>query len=183
MKINRIALLLLSCSLLTSCVISTATKIVTTTAKIGYSAVKGTVKGVSWAVQKADGKIDKDRLNGSWKLVGVYNGTYEEFVQDKNPDNTYKNECGDSLEVIEFKSKKEKFLPIHCQSEQEDWIKYRFEFGKNPQTKNRENYLQYNSNNYITVIDVTGKTMVLEGKLMANHAFSGGALYLFEKVK
>lgn len=181
-KIKICALLLISFSL-TSCVVSTAAKIVTTTAKIGYSAVKGTVKGVSWAVQKADGKINEDHLNGAWKVVGIYNGTYEQFSQDRDPANNFKSECGDTFEVIEFKSNKEKFQPIHCQNEKEDWVKYKFDFGKNPQTKNKENYLKYNSSNYISIIDVTSKTMVLEGNLMQRYAFSGRQLFLFEKVK
>lgn len=183
MKINKIVILMLMSVLLTSCVVSTVAKVVTTTAKIGISAVKGTVKGVSWAVKKAEGKIDDDRLDGIWKVVGVYNGTYEQFTQDGDPANNFKSECGDTFEVIEFKSNKGKFQPIHCQTEKEDWVKYKFEFGKNPLTKNKENYLKYNSSNYISIIDVTSKTMVLEGNLMQSYAFSGGKLYLFEKVK
>ncbi|MDP2455065.1 MULTISPECIES: hypothetical protein [unclassified Kaistella] len=183
MKINKMILLLLISFTLSSCVVSTAAKIVTTTAKIGISAVKGTVKGVGWAVKKAEGKIDEDRLNGTWKVVGIYNGTYEQFTQDSDPANNFKSECAEGVEVIEFKSKKGKFQPIHCQSEKEDWVKYKFEFGKNPQTKNKENYLKYNSSNYISIIDVTSKTMVLEGNLLQTYAFSGGKLYLFEKMK
>lgn len=183
MKIIKIAVVLVVGLTLTSCVVTTAAKIVTTTAKIGYSAVKGTVKGVSWAVKKAEGKIDEDRLNGIWKVVGVYDGTFEQFAQDSDPANNFKSECADRSEVIEFKSKKGKFQPVHCQSDKEDWVKYKFEFGKNPQTKNKENYLKYNSVNYISIIDVTSKTMVLEGNLMPGYAFSGGKLYLFEKVK
>lgn len=183
MKFNKIILLLFLSFVLSSCLVSTAAKVVTTTAKIGISAVKGTLKGVSWAVKKAEGKIDEDRLNGTWKVVGVYNGTYEQFAQDSDPANNFKSECGETFEVIEFKSKKGKFQPVHCQSEKEDWVKYKFEFGKNPQTKNKENYLKYNSSNYISIIDVTSKTMVLEGHLMQTYAFSGGKLYMFEKVK
>ena len=183
MKLNKIVLLLLMSFILSSCLVTTAAKIVSTTAKIGYSVVKGTVKGVSWAVRKAEGKIDEDRLNGTWKVVGVYNGTFEQFSQDSDPDNNYKSECAEGFEVIEFKSKRGKFQPIHCQNEKEDWVKYKYDFGKNPSTKNKENYLKYNSNNYISIIDVTSKTMVLEGNLMQSYAFSGGKLYLFEKVK
>lgn len=183
MKTIKIGTLLLLGFLLTSCVVSTAAKIVTTTAKIGYSAVKGTVKGVSWAVKKAEGKIDEDRLNGTWKVVGVYNGSYEQFAQDTDPANNFTTSCAEGSDIIEFKSKRSKFQPVHCQSEKEDWVKYKYEFGKNPQTKNKENYLKYNSSNYISIIDVTSKTMVLEGNLMQGYAFSGGKLYLFEKVK
>ena len=183
MKINKIAILLLVSFILTSCIVSTAAKIVTTTAKIGISAVKGTVKGVSWAVKKAEGKIDENRLNGTWKVVGVYNGSYEQFSQDSDPANNFTSQCNDGFEVIEFKSNRSKFQPVHCQSEKEDWVKYKFQFGKNPLTKNKENYFKYNSNNYISIIDVTTKTMVLEGNLIQNYALSGGKLYLFEKVK
>lgn len=183
MKINKIAILILMSFVLSSCLVTTATKVVTTAAKIGYSAVKGTVKGISWAVKKAEGKIDEDRINGTWKVVGVYNGSYEQFSQDSDPANNFKSECTEGFEVIEFKSKRGKFQPVHCQSVDEDWVKYKFNFGKNPATKNKENYLKYNSSNYISIIDVTSKTMVLEGNLMQNYAMTGGKLYLFEKVK
>lgn len=182
MKTQKIGLLLVLSFILSSCVVSTAAKIVTNTAKIGISAVKGTVKGVSWAVKKAEGKIDEDRLNGTWKVVGIYNGTYEQYAQDSDPANNFKSECPEGVEIIEFKSKRGKFQPVHCSSEKEDWVKYKYDFGKNPQTKNKENYLKYNSINYISIIDVTSKTMVLEGNLMQNYAFSGGKLYMFEKV-
>lgn len=182
MKLLKISLALFIGFLLTSCIVSTATKIATTTAKIGYSAVKGTVKGVGWAVKKADGKINEDRIDGTWKVVGVYNGTYAQFSQDSNPENNFKSSCSEGFEVIEFKSNREKFKPIHCQSEDEDWVKYKYNFGKNPLTKEKENYLKINTSNYISIIDVTNKTMVLEGNLMQSYAFSGGKLYLFEKV-
>ncbi|SEW05313.1 hypothetical protein SAMN05421765_2022 [Kaistella antarctica] len=183
MKLNKVVLLLALSFVLTSCIISTAAKIVTTTAKIGIGAVKGTVKGVSWAVRKAEGKINENLLNGTWKVVGVYNGSFDQYAQDADPANNFTPECGDSMEVIEFKSKRGKFLPIHCQTEKVDWIKYKFDFGRNPQTKNKENYFKYNSSNYISIIDVNSKTMVLEGNLMQNYALTGGKLYLFEKVK
>lgn len=183
MKIIKIGIVLLLAFFLTSCVVAAAAKVVTTAAKIGISAVKGTVKGVSWAVKKAEGKIDEDRLNGTWKVVGVYNGTYEQFAQDTDPANNFKSECAEGLEIIEFKSKRAKFKPVHCQSDEEDWVKYKYDFGKNPQTKNKENYFKYNSTNYVSIIDVTSKTMVLEGNLMQSYAFSGGKLYMFEKVK
>ena len=60
---------------LQSCIVSTAATVVKTAANITYGAVKGTVKGVSWAFSKASGKIDEDDLNGTWELVGIYNGT------------------------------------------------------------------------------------------------------------
>lgn len=182
MKLYKIGILIVLSFLLSSCIVSTAAKIVTTTAKIGYSAVKGTVKGVSWAVQKANGKINEDRIDGIWKVIGVYNGTYEQFSQDKNPENNYQNDCTTGFEVIEFKANRNKFKPVHCENDKEDFTKYKFDFGKNPLTKEKENYIKFNSNNYISVIDITSKTMVLEGNLMQKYAFSGGKLYLFEKV-
>lgn len=168
---------------LQSCIVSTATKAVKGVAKVGYKAVKGTVKGVSWAVSKANGKIDKDRIDGTWKVVGVYNGSFENFSNDPNSDSSYNSDCTEGFDQIIFNSKKSKFKPVHCSTEKEDWQKYDFEFGKNPLTKEKENYIEYNSNNYISLIDVNSKTMILEGNLMPKLAFSGGKLYLLEKVK
>lgn len=183
MKINKLFTLVLLSFFLSSCVVSTAAKVVKTTAKIGYSAVKGTVKGVGWAVSKAKGKIDEDRMNGTWKIVGIYNGTFEEFENDSDPDNNFTSECAQGFEQIVFKAKKSKFKPVHCSSDKEDWIKYKYKYGKNPQSNERENYFEYHSNRYITLVDVTSKTMVLEGNLVPSFAFSGAKLYLLEKAK
>ncbi|MFP3833014.1 hypothetical protein [Chryseobacterium sp. SIMBA_028] len=166
-----------------SCVVRTATKVVSGAVSIGYKAVKGTVNGISWAVSKAKGKIDEDRLDGTWKVVGVYRGSFEDFSKDQNPDGSFTSDCTESFDQIIFKANKSKFKPVHCSSDKEDWVKYSLEFGKNPITKEKENYIEYNSNNYISVIDVNSKTMVLEGNLMPKMAFSGAKLYLLEKVK
>ena len=168
---------------LQSCIVSTAAKAVTGVAKLGYKAVKGTVKGVSWAVSKANGKIDKDRIDGTWKIVGVYHGTFEQFSQDPNPESSFNSECLDGYDQIIFNSKRSKYKPVHCNTEKESWEKYDFEFGKNPLTKEKENYLEFNSSNYISIIDINSKTMILEGSLMPKQAFSGGKLYLLEQIK
>jgi len=181
--VKKVIILISVFAVLQSCVVSTAAKAVKGVAKVGYKAVKGTVKGVSWAVSKAKGKIDEDRVDGTWKVVGVYRGSFEDFANDQNPESSFESECTDSFDQIVFNSKRSKFKPVHCSSEEEDWVKYSFEFGKNPLTKEKENYIEYNSNNYISVIDINNKTMVLEGNLMPKLAFSGAKLYLLEKIK
>ncbi|MGN7863093.1 hypothetical protein [Chryseobacterium sp. 22458] len=180
---KKIVLLASALFILHSCVVRTATKVVSGAVNLGYKAVKGTVNGISWAVSKAKGKIDEDRIDGTWKIVGVYKGSFDDFSKDQNPEASFTSDCTDSFDQIIFKAKKSKFKPVHCSSEDEDWVKYKMEFGKNPLTKEKENYIEYNSNNYISVIDVNNKTMVLEGNLMPKLAFSGAKLYLLEKVK
>jgi len=149
---KKIIFLTLGVVLLNSCVVRTATKVVTGVAKVGYKAVKGTVNGIGWA-------------------------------NDQNPESVFTSACTDGSDQMIFKAKKSKFKPVHCSSEKEDWVKYSMKFGKNPLTGEKENYIEYNSNSYISVIDITNKTMVLEGNLMPKLAFSGAKLYLLEKVK
>lgn len=180
---KKIIMLIAGVFILNSCIVSTAASAVKGVAKLGYKAVKGTVNGISWAVSKASGKIDEDQLDGVWKVAGVYNGSFSDFQKDQNPESNYTTTCAEGFDQIEFKTRRSKFKPVHCSKEEEDWIKYDFNFGKNPITKEKENYLEYNSKNYITIVDVTSKTMVLEGNLIPSLAFSGGKLYLFEKVK
>lgn len=168
---------------LSSCVVRTATKVVSGAVNLSYKAVKGTVNGISWAVSKAKGKIDEDRLDGTWKVVGVYKGSFEDFSKDQNPDGSFTSDCTEGFDQIIFKAKKSKFKPVHCSSDKEDWVKYSLEFGKNPVTKEKENYIEYKPSNYISVIDVNNKTMILEGNLMPKLAFSGAKLYLLEKVR
>ncbi|REC44201.1 hypothetical protein [Chryseobacterium pennipullorum] len=180
---KKIVLLASVVLVLNSCVVRTATKVVSGAVNLGYKAVKGTVNGISWAVSKAKGKIDEDRIDGTWKVVGVYKGSFEDFSKDQNPESSFTSECTDSFEQIVFKAKKSKFKPVHCSTGDESWVKYKMEFGKNPLTKEKENYIEYNSNNYITVIDVNSKTMVLEGNVIPKLAFSGAKLFLLEKVR
>lgn len=180
---KKIILPLFALAVLQSCIVSTAAKAVKGVAKVGYKAVKGTVKGVSWAVSKANGKIDKDRIDGIWKIVGIYHGSFADFSADQNPESSFTSDCADGFDQIIFNSKRSKFKPVHCSTEKESWQKYDFDFGKNPLTKEKENYIEINSSNYISVIDISSKTMILEGSLMPTQAFSGGKLYLLEKVK
>jgi len=169
---KKILFIISAAFLLNSCVVSTAAKVVKGAVNVSYKAVKGTVNGISWAVSKAKGKIDEDRIDGTWKVVGVYRGSFEDFTKDQNPESNFTSECtNDSFDQIIFNARKSK------------WQKYSMEFGKNPITKEKENYIEYNSNNYISVIDVNNKTMVLEGNLMPKLGFSGAKLYLLEKVK
>lgn len=177
---KKIILLLLAFFILESCVVSTAGKVVKTVATAGYKVVKGTVNGISWTVSKAKGKIDPDRLDGTWKIVGVYKGTYEDFENDPAPESTADfGGCG-SME-IEFNSKREKFRPVYCSGEKENFVDYKMKYGKNPSSNERENYIQFHSSNYITVVDASRKTMVLEGGLVPSMAFNGYKLYLLEK--
>jgi len=167
--------------ILQSCVVNTVAKTVKTVAKVGVGVVKGTVKGIGWAVGKAKGKISEDKIDGNWKLVGIYKGNYESFARDENPTVIYTSDCDEQFNIMNFKSKREKFQTIHCKNEKVDWINYSFEYGKNPLTKEKENYIQYNKQ-YISVIDITNKTMVLEGNLLNNSTYYGTNLFLFEKL-
>lgn len=178
---KRFILLLLMSFTLSSCVVSTATKVVKTTTKVATKAVKGTVKGVSWAVKKAEGKIDENRLNGDWKLVGVYKGSYVDILKNDESEDLYENACVSGDEIISFKSKKEKWQTIHCASDKVSWEKYKFEFGKNPTTKDRENYLTFDKKTHVSIIDVNHKHLILEGDLLPTYALKGGKVYLFEK--
>ncbi|MBF8457233.1 hypothetical protein IV494_08555 [Kaistella sp. G5-32] len=180
---KKIVFSVLTLVVLNSCIVTTAAKAVTGVAKVGFKAVKGTVKGVSWAVGKAKGKIDEDRIDGTWKVVGVYRGSFEDFEKDQNPESTFTTTCTEGFDQIEFNSRKSKFKPMHCSASEEDWVKYSFDFGKNPLNKERVNYITYNSTNYISVIDVSNTTMVLERNLMPKLNFSNATLFLLEKVK
>jgi len=176
---KKVLIILCGALILESCVVSTAASVVKGAGKLAYKTVKGTVKGIAWTVSKAKGKIDEDRLDGKWKIVGIYNGSFTEFEKAENPETSFDSNCAEGFEQIEFKAKRSKFKPVHCSSEKEDWTKYDFKFGKNPANGERENYIEYNSRNYISVIDVTAKNLTLEGNLM----MSGTQVYLLEKVR
>ena len=176
---RKFIVLISAAVLLQSCVVSTAAKVVKGVATVGYKAVKGTVKGISWTVSKAKGKIDEDRLDGTWKVVGIYKGPFNDYERQQNPETSFETQCENGFEQIEFNSRKSKFKPVHCSSDKEDWTKYDLEFGKNRSNGERENYIEYNSRNYISVIDVSSKNLILEGNL----TMAGTQLYLLEKVK
>ncbi len=179
---RKVIILLISCTFLTSCVVSTAAKIVKTTGKIAYGTVKGAVNGVSWAVSKANGKINEDRLDGNWKVVGVYKGSYDEILKSGNAENIFAENCQNGNSILEFKTKKSKFKAVHCESSKTDWEKYKFDFGKNPSTKEKENYLELPNDQYLSIVNVSDTQLILEGNLISSYAFSGGNVYLLEKL-
>lgn len=175
--------LITSLFVLQSCVVSTAAKVVKGATKVAYKTVKGTVNGISWAVKKAEGKISEDRLDGTWKIVGVYHGSFDDFQKDSNPSTSFETECSEGFDQLIFKSNKSKFKPAHCSSEDEHWVKYKLKFGKNPLTRDKENYIEFGNDSYISVIDASSKTLVLEGNVISKLYFSGAKLFMLEKVK
>lgn len=165
---------------LSSCIVSTATKVVTTAGKVAVGAVKATVNGIDWAITKANGKIDEDRLNGKWKIVGLFKGNFDEFSSKNNPNN-YVN-CIEGNELYEFKVKKEKFIHYHCGFTTPIEYKYKFSFEKNTETKTKENMITYGPS-YFTVLDVTKNTLALEGYFVEEYGNKVKSICLLEKVK
>ena len=155
--------LITSLFVLQSCVVSTAAKVVKGATKVAYKTVKGTVNGISWAVKKAEGKISEDRLDGTWKIVGVYHGSFDDFQKDSNPSTSFETECSEGFDQLIFK--------------------YKLKFGKNPLTRDKENYIEFGNDSYISVIDASSKTLVLEGNVISKLYFSGAKLFMLEKVK
>lgn len=164
----------------TSCIVSTATKVVTTAGKVAIGAVKATVNGIDWAITKANGKIDDSRLNGKWKVVGLFKGSFDEFSAQNNHNN-YVN-CIEGNELYEFKVKKEKFIHYNCGSTVPMEYKYKFSFEKNPETRTKENMITYGPS-YFSVLDVTKKTLALEGYFVEENGTKVKSICLLEKVK
>ena len=150
----------LICSVLSSCIVSTAAKVVKTAGKVAVGTVKVAAKGTGWVIQKANGKINEDRLNGKWKVVGFYKGTFDEYSASENPANLFSCATGD--EVYEFKMNKEKMWHYNCGSSDAEKFKIKYSFEKNDETKERENMVTYGPG-YFTIINVTGDRLVLEG--------------------
>ena len=97
---RKFIVLISAAVLLQSCVVSTAAKVVKGVATVGYKAVKGTVKGISWTVSKAKGKIDEDRLDGTWKVVGIYKGPFNDYESQQNPETSFETQCENGFEQI-----------------------------------------------------------------------------------
>ena len=165
---------------LQSCVVNTAAKAVTAVAKAGYGVVKGTVKGISWTVNKAKGKIDEDRLDGDWKLVGIYDGPLAEYEREKNPNTSFEATCANENTLLSFKTKKSKLKQLYCAKEKVDFEKYKFQFGRNSATGDKENYITF-ANKNLTIVDVSNKNLVLEGVGFYDLTKSNRQVYLFEK--
>lgn len=165
---------------LQSCIVSTAAKAVTTVAKVGVGVVKGTVKGISWTVKKAKGKIDEDRLDGNWKLVGIYDGPLSEYEKVQNPNTSFEATCENESTLLSFKSKNSKIKQLYCANDKVDFEKYKFQFGRNSATGDKENYITFGNKN-LTIVDVSNKNLVLEGVGFYDLTKSNRQVYLFEK--
>lgn len=181
--LKKAILLLFMGLFLNSCVVSTAAKVVKTTTKVAVGAVKGTVNAVSWTVSKASGKIDDKRLNGTWRITEVYKGSFDDISKTGEGEDIYSNSCSSGSEILEFKAKKSKLKPVHCSEVKEKWESYKFKFGKNPETKERENYIKMASGEYISIINVSNKELILEGNLIPSYTLKGGRVYRLEKGK
>ena len=101
---KKIVILASVALILNSCVVSTAAKVVKGAVNVSYKAVKGTVNGISWAVSKAKGKIDEDRVDGTWKVVGAYKGSFEDFTNDQNPESSFTSDCAEGFDQIILKA-------------------------------------------------------------------------------
>ena len=76
--------------------------------------------------------------------------------------------------MIEFKSNRSEFQPMHCSIEKKKWIKYQFDSGKNPLKNTKEKDVKYHSNTSTSMIEITSQSMILEKHLMQREAFSSG---------
>ena len=170
----------LLCSVLSSCIVSTAAKVVKTTAKVAVGTVKVAAKGTGWVIQKANGKINEDRLNGKWKVVGFYRGTFDEFSATENPENLFTCTSGD--EIYEFKMNKEKMWHYDCGSSDGQKFKIKYSFEKNDETKSKENMVTYGPG-YFTIINVTGDTLVLEGYFAQDNGNKIKSICTLEKTR
>ena len=167
-------------TVLNSCIVGTAAKVVTTAGKVAVGAVKTTVKGINWTLKKANGKINEDRLNGKWKIVGYYKGNFEEFSAQSNPINYFSCTSGD--ELYEFKMNKEKFFHYTCGNSEPIKYKLEYSFDKNPETGNKENMITYGPS-YFTIIDVTNEHLALEGYFVYEDGIKMKSICLLDKIK
>jgi len=166
-------------SVLSSCVVSTAAKVVKTAGKVAVGTVKTTAKGIGWSVKKAQGKINEKRLDGKWKVVGQYIGNFEVFAAESASVNQF--HC-DGNEVYEFKMNKEKLFHYDCGNTEPQKYKIKYSFEKNNETKEHENMITYGPS-YFTVIDVSGDKLALEGYFVEVNGSKVKSICLLEKTK
>lgn len=165
---------------LSSCIVSTAAKVVKTAGKVAVGTVKATVKGVGWTVNKVNGKINEDRLDGRWKVVGQYRGNFDQFASQSDPVNEFR--CDSGVEMYEFKMSREKMYHYKCGSNDPEKFKIKYSFEKNSETREYENMVTYGPS-YFTIIDVTGDKLALEGFFVGENGSKEMSICLLEKVK
>ncbi len=170
--------------LLSSCIATTVAKVavgtVKTAGKVAVGTVKTAAKGIGWTINKANGKINETRLDGKWKVTGLYKGNFSEFASQSNPVNQFSCDYGD--DIYEFKIKKEKFYRSECGNTESQKYKIKYSFDKNPETKEHENMFTYGPS-YFTVIDVTGSNLALEGYFIEENGTKVKSICLLEKTK
>jgi len=165
---------------LSSCVVSTAAKVVKTAGKVAVGTVKTTARSIGWTVNKVNGKINENRLDGKWKVTGQYKGNFEQFASQSDPVNEFSCDAGN--EVYEFKMKKEKLFHYDCGNTEPQKYKIKYSFEKNSETKEHENMITYGPS-YFTIIDVTGDKLALEGYFVEENGSKVKSICLLEKTK
>ncbi len=167
--------------LLQSCIVSTAAKVVKTAGKVAVGAVKTTVHTIDWTVKKANGKINEDRLDGQWKVVGLYKGSFNEFESQENPANLYEG-CSSGEEIYEFKAKRNKFTQYSCGDSDPATFKYTYSWEKDPLTGEKENMISYGPG-YFNIINVDNKHLVLEGYFLNESGSKVRSICFLDKTK
>lgn len=178
---RKIIVLISVFCLLQSCVVSTAAKVVKTAGKVAVGAVKTTVNTIDWTVKKANGKINEDRLDGKWEVVGLFKGSYQDFERTTDPINIYES-CGDGIELYEFNSKRSKFIQYSCGNVEPSSFKYKYSWAKDPLTGEKENMISYGPG-YFNVINVDRQHLVLEGYFLEENATKVRSIALLDKTK
>ena len=174
--------ILLSCSvLLQSCIVSTAAKVVKTAGKVAVGTVKGAVNVIDWSVKKANGKINEDRLDGKWKVTGLYKGTFAEYENQQNPANLYEP-CPTGDEIYEFDANKSKFIQYSCGVAEAATFKYVYSWEKDSTTGEKENMISYGPG-YFNVINVDSKHLALEGYFLNENGTKVRSIAVLDKTK
>lgn len=169
------------CVLLQSCIVSTAAKVVKTAGKVAVGTVKGAVNVIDWSVKKANGKINEDRLDGKWKVVGLYKGSFAEYENQQSPANLYQG-CNAGDEVYEFDTSKSKFTQYSCGVADPATYKYVYSWEKDPTTGEKENMISYGPG-YFNVINVESKHLALEGFFLGENGTKVRSIAILDKTK
>lgn len=148
------------CFVAISSVACSPTKFMEKSSNIFLKGVELTLKGTDWIFMKASGKINPDKLEGEWELIGTYQGTFDDFVKAQKEGEKLKNvykSCKNEQAIIVKFDTKNGIIQNKCGNEVYTTRNYKYQFQEDINTKKYENFIFTGLDDYFTVMSISNK--------------------------
>lgn len=180
-NIYTISSILASCLMLQSC---NPMKIMEKSTNLFLDGVGAVISGTDALYNRSKGKINEKKLAGKWQKIFVYKGSFQQFAMGKPSEfiNQYKNTCvKDQLDGVEFNPSTATLFQYEC-GNVIDTKQYVYAFEKDAETGMYDNFIKIGLDDYFKVMQVSDKSLVLEGYFHTDGDTRSKAVWILNKI-